>query len=58
VLIDSGRVAAEGTHASLLVTDHRYRQVLAAAAARESARMAAAADGNGDGARQPEEAWR
>jgi ATP-binding cassette, subfamily B, bacterial len=58
VLVDSGRVAAEGTHASLLVTDHRYRQVLAAAAARESARMAAAADGNGDGARQPEEAWR
>ena len=58
VLVDSGRVAAEGTHASLLATDHRYRQVLAAAAARESARMAAAADGNGDGARQPEEAWR
>ena len=58
VLVDSGRVAAEGTHASLLATDHRYRQVLAAAAARESARVAAAADGNGDGARQPEEAWR
>ncbi|HEY6415678.1 MAG TPA: ABC transporter ATP-binding protein, partial [Acidimicrobiales bacterium] len=58
VLVDSGRVAAEGTHASLLATDDRYRQVLAAAAARESARVAAAADGNGDGARQPEEAWR
>jgi ATP-binding cassette, subfamily B, bacterial len=58
VLIDSGQVAAEGTHESLLATDHRYRQVLAAAAARESARVAAAADGNGDGARQPEEAWR
>jgi ATP-binding cassette subfamily B protein len=58
VLVDSGRVAAEGTHASLLTTDQRYRQVLAAAAARESARVAAAADGNGDGARQPEEAWR
>jgi ATP-binding cassette, subfamily B, bacterial len=58
VLVGSGRVAAEGTHASLLATDHRYRQVLAAAAARESARVAAAADGNGDGARQPEEAWR
>ena len=58
VLVDSGRVAAEGTHESLLATDHRYRQVLAAAAARESARLAAAADGNGDGARQPEEARR
>jgi ATP-binding cassette subfamily B protein len=58
VLVDSGRVAAEGTHASLLTTDQRYRQVLAAAAARESARVAAAADGNGDGARQPEEVWR
>jgi ATP-binding cassette, subfamily B, bacterial len=58
VLIGSGQVAAEGTHESLLATDHRYRQVLAAAAARESARVAAAADGNGDGARQPEEAWR
>jgi ATP-binding cassette, subfamily B, bacterial len=58
VLLDSGRVAAEGTHQSLLATDHRYRQVLAAAAARESRRVAAGADGNGDGARQPEEAWR
>jgi ATP-binding cassette subfamily B protein len=58
VLVDSGRVAAEGTHESLLTTDHRYRQVLAAAAARETRRVAAAADGNGDGARQPEEAWR
>jgi ATP-binding cassette subfamily B protein len=58
VLVDSGRVAAEGTHESLLATDHRYRQVLAAAAARESRRVAAGADGNGEGARQPEEAWR
>jgi ATP-binding cassette, subfamily B, bacterial len=58
VLLDSGRIAAEGTHESLLATDHRYRQVLAAAAARESRRVAAGADGNGDAVRQPEEAWR
>jgi ATP-binding cassette subfamily B protein len=58
VLVDSGRVVAEGTHESLLATDHRYRQVLAAAAARESRRLTAGADGNGEGARQPEEAWR
>jgi ATP-binding cassette, subfamily B, bacterial len=58
VLVDAGRVRAEGTHESLLASDNRYRQVLAAAAARESARVAAATDGNGDGARQPEEAWR
>ncbi|HKA84830.1 MAG TPA: ABC transporter ATP-binding protein [Acidimicrobiales bacterium] len=56
VFIDAGRVAAEGTHESLLATDERYRQVLAAAAARESRR--AAAGGNGDGAREPEEARR
>jgi ATP-binding cassette subfamily B protein len=30
-LIDGGRVAAEGTHESLLAVDDRYRQVLAAA---------------------------
>jgi ATP-binding cassette subfamily B protein len=58
VLVDAGKVAAEGTHESLLATDHRYRQVLAAAAARESRRVAAGADGNGEGAREPEEAWR
>jgi ATP-binding cassette, subfamily B, bacterial len=58
VLIDSGRVAAEGTHESLLATDERYRQVLAAAAARESRRAAPVAGGNGDGARLPEEARR
>jgi ATP-binding cassette subfamily B protein len=66
VLLDAGRVAAEGTHVSLLATDGRYRQVLAAAAARESRGAAPVAggngdgdgDGDGDGARQPEEAWR
>ncbi len=58
VLIDSRRVAAEGTHESLLTTDGRYRQVLAAAAARESRRAATVATGNGDGVRQPEEVRR
>jgi ATP-binding cassette subfamily B protein len=37
VLIDDGRVAAEGTHGSLLATDERYRRVLAAAEAAERA---------------------
>ena len=36
VLIDEGRVVAEGTHQSLLGTSARYRQVLASAARRES----------------------
>ncbi|MGH9228762.1 MAG: ABC transporter ATP-binding protein [Acidimicrobiales bacterium] len=58
VLIDSGRVAAEGTHESLLATDGRYRQVLAAAAARETRQAATVAAGNGDGARQAEEVRR
>jgi ATP-binding cassette, subfamily B, bacterial len=58
VLIDSRRVAAEGTHESLLATDDRYRQVLAAAAARESRRAVTVATGNGDGVRQPEEVRR
>jgi ATP-binding cassette, subfamily B, bacterial len=58
VYIDAGRVAAEGTHESLLAADDRYRRVLAAAAARESRRAATVAAGNGDGARQPEEVRR
>jgi ATP-binding cassette, subfamily B, bacterial len=58
VLLDSGRVAAEGTHQALLASDGRYRQVLAAAAARESRRAATVPQGDGDGARQPEEARR
>ena len=44
VLIDGGRVVAEGTHASLLGTEPRYRQVLAAAAQREMAGNGHAAD--------------
>jgi ATP-binding cassette subfamily B protein len=43
LLLDGGRVVAEGTHRSLLAGDHRYREVLAAAQARE----AEAASGNG-----------
>lgn len=35
VLIDEGRVLADGTHASLLQTSERYREVLASAAAAE-----------------------
>jgi ATP-binding cassette subfamily B protein len=37
VLVDGGRVAAEGTHDELLVTSERYREVLAQAAAMEAA---------------------
>ncbi|MGH9113758.1 MAG: ABC transporter ATP-binding protein, partial [Acidimicrobiales bacterium] len=47
VLVDGGRVVAEGAHQSLLATDDRYREVLAAAAAREAA--LAGVDGNGRG---------
>lgn len=36
VLIDGGRVVAEGTHQSLLGSSARYRQVLASAARREA----------------------
>ena len=35
VLVDDGRVAARGTHAELLATSRRYREVLAAWAARD-----------------------
>jgi ATP-binding cassette subfamily B protein len=40
VLLDGGRVVAEGTHHSLLAGEGRYRQVLAAAAARDLAETA------------------
>ena len=52
VLIEGGRVVAEGTHASLLGTEPRYRQVLAAAAQRE---IAGNGHGNGSGAQPAEE---
>jgi ATP-binding cassette subfamily B protein len=38
VLLDEGRVAAEGRHADLLATSERYREVLAAAAAADARR--------------------
>ena len=40
VLIEDGRVSAEGTHHELLATDARYRRVLAAAAHDEEERSA------------------
>jgi ATP-binding cassette, subfamily B, bacterial len=40
VLIEDGRVSAEGTHHELLATDPRYRRVLAAAAHDEEERSA------------------
>jgi ATP-binding cassette subfamily B protein len=36
VLLDEGRIVADGTHASLLATSPRYRQVLASAATTSS----------------------
>jgi ATP-binding cassette subfamily B protein len=47
VLIDGGRVVAEGTHQSLLAGDGRYRRVLAAAAARDQAHAGNGHDGDG-----------
>jgi ATP-binding cassette subfamily B protein len=43
VLVDEGRVMADGTHQSLLGSSARYRQVLASAARREAAAEAEAA---------------
>lgn len=37
VLLDEGRIVADGTHSSLLATSPRYRQVLASAAAEQEA---------------------
>ncbi|MCA8943308.1 MAG: ATP-binding cassette domain-containing protein, partial [Planctomycetes bacterium] len=38
VLVDEGRIVADGTHQSLLVGSERYREVLASAQAREERR--------------------
>jgi ATP-binding cassette subfamily B protein len=46
VLVDAGRVAAEGTHGWLLATNDRYREVLAAAAEREGRRTAVPGNGH------------
>jgi ATP-binding cassette subfamily B protein len=40
VLVDGGRVVADGTHEGLLATDERYREVLAAAEAPEDEALA------------------
>ncbi|CAN5176326.1 N/A [soil metagenome] len=45
VLIDDGRVVADGTHATLLASSERYREVLASAAAREEQARHALAEG-------------
>jgi ATP-binding cassette subfamily B protein len=44
VLLDDGRIAADGTHESLLATNERYREVLAAAARMDDEARAAAAE--------------
>ena len=43
VLLDSGRIVADGTHAELLATTPLYSEVLAQAASEEQAAEAAAA---------------
>ncbi|MEJ7583155.1 MAG: ATP-binding cassette domain-containing protein, partial [Acidimicrobiales bacterium] len=50
VLIEGGRVAADGTHDELLATSARYREVLASAAAQEEHARHAAREDRGDGA--------
>ena len=47
VLVDDGRIVADGTHDELLARDERYREVLASAAAREEQARHAAAHGGG-----------
>ncbi|MHB1446646.1 MAG: ABC transporter ATP-binding protein, partial [Acidimicrobiales bacterium] len=44
VLLEGGRIVAEGTHDSLSATDSRYQEVLAQAAALEAARAAEEVD--------------
>lgn len=47
VLVDGGRIVADGTHEELLRTSARYREVLASAAAREEQARHTAAHGGG-----------
>ncbi len=49
VLVGDGRILADGTHAELLATNAAYRQVLAAAAAREEQARHAALEGHQSG---------
>jgi ATP-binding cassette subfamily B protein len=44
VLLDEGRIVADGTHASLLATSEQYREVLAAAARADEAEAEAEAE--------------
>ena len=53
VLIDGGRIVADGTHASLLLDSARYRQVLASANEADAEAAAAAEAGAGAGADVP-----
>jgi ATP-binding cassette subfamily B protein len=56
VLVQEGRVAAEGTHAELLATSEDYRAVLAAAEEAEAEEAAGAAEAGeqvDDGAEVP-----
>jgi len=48
VLLDGGRVVADGTHASLLATSARYREVLASAAAADAERTEAGDEAAGE----------
>ena len=45
VLLDEGRIVAEGTHEQLLQTNSRYREVLARAAAADAGEDVAAVTG-------------
>ncbi|HEU5149159.1 MAG TPA: ABC transporter ATP-binding protein [Iamia sp.] len=53
VLLDEGRIVADGTHASLLATSARYREVLASAAAADAERAEEADGTDPDGAPVP-----
>ncbi|HEX7169050.1 MAG TPA: ABC transporter ATP-binding protein [Acidimicrobiales bacterium] len=48
VLLEGGRVVAEGTHEGLLQSEPRYREVLAQQAAAEAERAKAVIEGDGD----------
>ncbi len=53
VLLDEGRIVADGTHASLLASSARYREVLASAAAAGAGRSEEGDDTDADGAPVP-----
>jgi ATP-binding cassette subfamily B protein len=49
VLLDGGRIVADGTHDGLLATSERYREVLARAELADAEARRTASDGNGSG---------